>query len=175
MELSKNSVWAKMYRWFYVEKTMPETICVYFWKLVLAVLLAPLLFLFTLPTTIIKFLFINFIIEFSYFNTFTEKLINNFILWILLFIIFTVIFAIITMPIYGIFDPNTILHHLQFTGAILLGVIGLVLLSWFIVFIGASLEKIKIVKIENKKTKVNLLKEFIKSKYNKYCTKINWK
>ena len=36
MKLNSNSISSKLYRWFYGTKELPNNLCPYFWKLVLA-------------------------------------------------------------------------------------------------------------------------------------------
>lgn len=180
MELSKNSVWAKLYRWFYVEKAMPETICTYFWKLLLAVLLSPVIFIFALPTNIINLFTKNIgdgYVDLFLSDTFTERFIVNVVVNVGILCILCILIALYTIPVYGMFDVSHYLYHFQFTGAVTILVGIVILLSAFGIYLNKIYDKFKNrnKNVKDKKPKVNLLKEFIKSKYNKFCTKINWK
>jgi hypothetical protein len=55
MQLNHNSFSAKLYRWFYGVDSMPGNLCPYFWKLVIAYVMALPLFVSTLPYEIIYF------------------------------------------------------------------------------------------------------------------------
>jgi hypothetical protein len=54
MILNHNSISARLYRWFYETGIMPNNLCPYFWKLVIAYTFALPLLILTLPHTILQ-------------------------------------------------------------------------------------------------------------------------
>lgn len=181
MKLNYNSISSKLYRWFYDTNRMPETLCPYFWKLVFAwtltVILSPLL----LPTWIVRKLS----------NDFDEDCpIGPYI--VIGFLVYTVIFLLICSGVfisaYWITYHHDSIGFPLYVSGIFVTVIGSVaLISW-----GANELKKLIRDRKYKQTvwsdeldmhipnphyrepKPNIIIEFIKAKYNKYCPKIYW-
>ena len=53
MKLNKNSISAKLFRWFYRTSELPTNLCPYFWKLVMAYVFAIPVFIISLPYVIV--------------------------------------------------------------------------------------------------------------------------
>jgi len=53
MKLNKNSISAKLFRWFYGTSELPTNLCPYFWKLVMAYVFVIPLFIISFPYIII--------------------------------------------------------------------------------------------------------------------------
>lgn len=184
MKLNQNSISARLYRWFYLTEDMPTNLCPYFWKLVVMYILLIPVGIITLPTIFSKR------IHYGDFN-FTERLIVSFVSWALMFFVFIAIFPI-TYLFVGWFPKDTTFNAWQIIG------LGL----WIGVIIGCLITlPIYLYKRRKEKhqqrykksiwneefgdyvdnpdyvpyeSKPNILIEFIKAKYNKYCPKIDW-
>lgn len=180
MTLNTNSLNAKLYCWFYGKTAyhLPNNLCPYFWKLILAwVLLVPYALFCTL-----------YILTHEIFDTKYENgdhktgermgislLLNGIILMLLLMINVVVWFFVD-------YDPKSIFSELLFPG----GMIWVVSIGFGIYHgIKALDEYIKESRIprdengyriysEPKEKKPNLIVEFVKAKYGQYCPKIDW-
>ena len=171
MILDKNSTTARLYRWFYATNEMPQSLCPYFWKLlVMWVLIVPF-YIITLPTRIFH----------DSKNTNPLKL---FLLSLLIFGVLYVAFSMVTFLIVLIFFTNTPLNPFMVTSTVigLFGNIGLLVIG--LVNLWEYIEdkiynaryKRKYNKLRTKEAnKPSLIVEFIKATYNKYCRKIEWK
>lgn len=156
MELSINSWHSKLYNIFYT-KGLPQSLCPYFWKLVLSIVLFVPFTLWFLPLSIINFIISK---NNSSYPQYFDKINLN-----------------LSVSLNGIiillFDLIHALLHKYFLGILLL------ILMVIVVFTVLVCLK-KLFKKKQKKEKVikikrpTILQEFIKAKYNKYCPKINW-
>ena len=181
MKLNHNSISAKLYRWFYNEAAMPNNLCPYFWKLVLMYVTILPYVLISLPAQLItKFKAKDIGETFAY----------TFAFYFVLFCLFT----LSLLPINLFIDFSS--HFLEsfLSGSIILWAFILL----FLIGYGIKL-LIRMVKnwrrpkkmydeygyvyygldenghkIYHPKPKPNILVEFIKAKYNKYCPKIDW-
>jgi hypothetical protein len=162
MKLNQNSLSAKLYRWFYKTDTMPTNLCPYFWKLVTAVILSPLLAIHTLPYEII-----NYKRRRRY--TYSDMLGTSLAYWCF-------IAAIICMisPL-GLFfyipDEDSLLMGMMFFGFCVWASLIVVGIGWGIYEI---VKYLKSKKSDDEKTD-NIIVEMVKAKYHKYCPKIDWK
>jgi len=181
MELNYNSTSSKLYRWFYDRRSMPETLCPYFWKLVFAwaltIILSPLL----LPTWIVN--------RFSKGN---ENIpIGPYALMGLF--IYATIFAVIGVGVfissYWItYYQQTLGYFLYLTGGVVIfiGLIGSI--TWGTIELKKRIRDRKYNKTvwsdelemyipdpHYREPKSNLFIEFFKAKYNNYCPNIDWK
>ena len=174
MTLNQNSTSAKSYRWFYATQQMPESLCPYFWKLVL-------MWVFIVPYTILSLPIILMDRKDPEHRTTVERAGTGVIIWFCL----GMLISMLSWVGLFFFEPvkdSTWLHML------VIGVIG-----WgFSIVIGA-LEGYKALKEWNYRRKIkynkdgyriwnepkekqpSILIEFVKAKYNKYCPKIDWK
>ena len=162
MKLNQTSLSAKLYRWFYKTDTMPTNLCPYFWKLVTAVILSPLLAIHTLPYEIINY-------KRRRLETYGDMLGTSAAYWCF-------IAAIICMisPL-GLFfcipDKGSSLWVIISVGCILWGSLILVGITWAII---KTVEYLESKKSDDEKTD-NIIVEMVKAKYHKYCPKIDWK
>ena len=160
MKLSTNSLSAKLYRWFYNQNKMPNNLCPYFWKLVIMYILIIPYFIITLPSQILyKFEKNDIQINLGY-------------SLVLYFIIFLIV-CIASVPILLLFDLNPNEFWKNIFGY---GVLSWVVLIVFGIYHGFKylLRYLKQNPNETQKENSNILVEFVKAKYNKYCPKINW-
>jgi len=162
MKLNQNSLSAKLYRWFYKTDTMPTNLCPYFWKLVTAVILSPLLAIYTLPYEIINY-------KRRRRDTYSNMLGESLSCWILIAAIISMISPLgffFYMP-----DTDSLLWVIMGVGCILWGSLILGGIGWGIY------ETVKYLKSKNSNTEKtdNIIVEMVKAKYHKYCPKIDWK
>lgn len=149
MELKLNSLSARLYRYFYETNKMPNSLCTYFWKLVIAYLLIIPLEIIGLPCTIYG-IYIKFFgkdqtptQDYSYPNT---KAGASSIFFIVLFVML--------VPIIQFFIPirkSLVIETLSFDIIIIFTIVCYCL-----------------------KNSNFLVKDFIKAKVKKVCPKINW-
>ena len=174
MKLNINSASARLYRWFYMTQLMPQSLCPYFWKLVV-------MWVFILPYTILSLPVILMDLKDPETRTTGERAGVGFIIWFILGMI------VCMLSYIGLFWVTPIEDSL-FMHMLVGGGIGWV----FSIIIGAiQLFKWSKEKWENRNVKYDedgwriwepvkekeptIIKEFIKAKYNKYCPKIEWK
>ena len=179
MKLNANSLNAKLYCWFYGEPTrkLPNNLCPYFWKLVLAwVLLVPYAVI-TIPVVLVE------LFSKGYENGDNKTLSRigiSLVIYVGLFVLLCMGTAVATL--FTTFAKGSFLGEIWFGG---------VLFWMFAIGMGgyhgtkALVEYIKESRIprdehgyriytDNKEKKPNLIVEFTKAKYNKYCPKIDW-
>jgi len=162
MNLNQNSLSAKLYRWFYKTDIMPTNLCPYFWKLVTAVILSPLLAIYTLPYEIINY-------KRQRWDTYGDMLGTSLGYWCL---IATIICMISPLGFFFyIPDKSSLLWVIMGVGCILWGGFILVGIGWIIYKI---VEYLQSKKSDDEKTD-NIIVEMVKAKYHKYCPKIDWK
>lgn len=173
MKLNINSNTAQLYRWFYGTSRMPESLCPYFWKLVL-------MWTFILPYSILS-LPVIILERFDRSQTCStgERAGLGFIAWFILDITIGMVTCI------GLFfeEPvkDTLYYHLTVIGT----------LGWFLsIGIGiATLYNYIMKKIKESKIKYDehgrriwnpepkqdsIIVSFVKASYNKYCPRIDW-
>jgi hypothetical protein len=162
MKLNQNSLSAKLYRWFYKTDTMPTNLCPYFWKLVTAVILSPLLAIHTLPYEIIHY-------KRKCRDTYSDILGVSLAYWL-------IIIAVICM-----ISPLSLFFYTPDKDSLLMGMIVLAFCIWVsLIVIGITWAIVKTVvylqskKSDDEKTD-NIIVEMVKAKYHKYCPKIDWK
>lgn len=177
MEINYKSTSARLYREFYNTKKMPESLCPYFWKLVFAwpstILLSPLL---------IPFWIANKLDKSDTDIPVIGKAFIGAILYGCLFLVFCM--GVSISSIWITYYQKTVWFQWYIGGFLVmfgLLVAGIILLyqrwkdkrhlkrlesSWD--------ENGNYIPIENR-TKPNIIIEFVKAKYNRYCPKITWK
>jgi hypothetical protein len=181
MKLNHNSLSARLYRWFYITDQMPQTLCPYFWKLVIMwIFIAPVGIL-SLPLTIIK----------QEADEWPVRIFGGAILWGMLFLAFLMLFPL-TYFIWGWLSPKTTFGAWQGTGILMWGLAVVFSIVWGILELNRRRrEKIRHTQREwiwdengeytrnpdyvPYEEKPNIIVEFIKAKYNRYCPKIDWK
>ena len=177
MKLKSNSISSKLYRWFYVTKELPNNLCPYFWKLVLAWLVLIPYSLFCLPVILHELFDKNY----RYTDNSTGKRIG--ISTVIYGMIFLILCMILFFGLFFIKPEKDSLYGFMVTIGGLLWVISIVigiiegtkaLNEW------NQRRKIKYdedgyrIWDEPKEEKTYLVVEFVKAKYNKYCPKIDW-
>lgn len=177
MKLNSNSISSKLYRWFYGTNDLPNNLCPYFWKLVLAWLVLIPYSLVSLPTIIMELCDK----DYKYTDNSTGKRIG---VGVLCYFLLYCIGCALTLIGWFFITPEKDSFYM-FAGT----VGGIV---WFTAIIIGSVEGIKVLKEWNykrkrkydengrriwgepKEPKTYLIIEFTKAKYNKYCPKIDW-
>ena len=177
MKLNSNSISSKLYRWFYVTKELPNNLCPYFWKLVLAWLVLIPYSLVCLPVILAEI----YDKEYSYTDNSTGKRIG------LSTLIYGMLFFILCMiSFFGLFfiepEKDSFYGFMRTIGGLL----------WVISIVIGIIEGTKALKEWNRTRKIKydengyriwnqpkeektyLVVEFVKAKYNKYCPKIDW-
>jgi len=177
MKLNSNSISSKLYRWFYGTNVLPNNLCPYFWKLVLAWLVLIPYSLVCLPSIIMEL----YDKDYRYHDISTGKRIGiGTLFYILLFFIFCMLsfigwfFVSPTKDSFYAFAGTVGIF--VWIGAIILGII-----EGYGKFKEWNYRR-KIKYDENglriwsepKEEKTYLVVEFAKAKYNKYCPKIDW-
>ena len=177
MKLNKNSISSKLYRWFYGTNDLPNNLCPYFWKLVLAWLVLIPYSLVCLPSIIMEV----YEKDYKYNDVSTGKRIGiGALCYILLFFIFCMLsfigwfFVLPTKDSFYAFAGS--IGIFVWIGAIVIGIIEgcREFNEW------NYRRKIKYdengrrIWNEPKEEKTYLVVEFAKAKYNKYCPKIDW-
>ena len=162
MKLNQNSLSAKLYRWFYKTDTMPSNLCPYFWKLVTAVILSPLLSIYTLPYKIINY-------KRQRWDTYGDMLGMSFAYWCLIAVVICMI------------SPLGLFFYIPNKSSSLWLIIAIGCIIWaslILVGIGGGIYAIvKFLKSKKSNTEKtdNIIVEMVKAKYHKYCPKIDWK
>ena len=162
MKLNQNSISAKLYRWFYKTDTMPTNLCPYFWKLVTAVILSPLLAICTLPYEIINY-------KRWRRDTYGDILGESLAYW---FFIAAIICMISTLSLFFyIPDEDSLLMVMIVFGFCVWTSLIIVGITWAIIKTKEHLQS----KNSNTEKTDNIIVEMVKAKYHKYCPKIDWK
>lgn len=164
MILNHNSISAKLYRWFYGTNVMPNNLCPYFWKLVIAYTFALPVLILTLPQTIVS--------KGKNRDTLSNRIIMGIITYVLL------LGAISMISVFGLFFVLPEKEGLY----LFMLIIGMSLWAISVVvgvpyLINKLLEKWKERRYNRytEEPKVNIIVEMVKAKYHKYCPKIDWK
>ena len=184
MELNVNGVSARLYRWFYVTDKMPQSLCPYFWKLVIAYILL-------LPVAILSFPIFLFKQEDSVENAFQRPFIGGF-MWTVLCIVAIMIVGPLSTLFTGFLHDGSFLAIIQSTGFLTLFVVITISLVAGIIYLASKIKEqnrrrrsewiwneygdyIKNPDYSPYAAKPNIIIEFIKATYHKYCPKIDWK
>lgn len=178
MEINYNSTSARLYREFYNAKRMPESLCPYFWKLVFAwpstILLSPLL---------IPFWIIN---KLDKSDTAGIPVIGKAFIGVILYGCLFLVFCIgVTISsIWITYYQKTFWFQWYIGGFIVmfgLLVAGIILLLRMLrdkryqKRLDAAWDENGNYIHKEDRDKPNIIIEFVKAKYNRYCPKITWK
>lgn len=147
MTLDSNSAIAKYYRWFYATQKLPNNLCPYFWKLLIAVVCAPLaIIIYTFKKVAVLGIIMSWVLKVAM------------ILWcsiIVLFYLYAHVQLILAVFDYYGYDSEA-------------ANIALVLDCTIAVIFAIGFT------ISHFSQKNYVAVEFVKAKYNRYCPQINW-
>jgi hypothetical protein len=166
MKLNKNSISAKLFRWFYGTSELPTNLCPYFWKLVMAYVFVIPVFITTLPYVIID--------KYSWSLSLGNRIWKGFVYWIMLFLLIAALSPIMLFwytPVKDSFLEFLIIYgFFELAAGLTLGII------WFIHYIQDKIKerKWKGRNLPKKEKRSNIIVEMVKATYYKYCPKIDW-
>ena len=162
MKLNKNSISAKLFRWFYGTSELPTNLCPYFWKLVMAYVFAIPLFIIPLPYVIIE--------KSSSIESLNSRIWGGFVCWVILFLLITALTPI--MLFWHTPVKDSLLETLIEIG-VFTWITGLIIgIMWFIHHLGEKIKERRNLPKEEKRS--NIIVEMVKAIYYKYCPKIDW-
>ena len=162
MKLNKNSISAKLFRWFYGTSELPTNLCPYFWKLVMAYVFAIPLFIISLPYVIID--------KDSCNESLGSRIGLGFVCWVILFLLITALTPI--MLFWHTPVKDSLLETLIEIG-VFTWITGLIIgIMWFIHHLGEKIKERRNLPKEEKRS--NIIVEMVKATYYKYCPKIDW-
>jgi len=183
MKLNHNSFSAKVYRWFFMKTEMPSNLCPYFWKLVIAFTLAA-------PILIITAAYELFSIRNQSdkpADSPGERFLFGVIAWVILCICVAVLSPIALF--WATPEKDSVLWNLISAGfAVWAGII-IIGISLLYKHLKEKRDDAKWKKrnrhnvydehgnwvgYRHEEPKPNIILEFVKAKYNKYCPKIDW-
>lgn len=184
MKLNQNSISARLYRWFYVTGRMPQSLCPYFWKLVIAYILV-------IPFAILNFPIFLFKQQDSVENT-TYRFFIGAILWVVISFAIMMIVGPLSTLFTGLLHDDSFLAIIQSMGFLTLFVVIAISLVAGIIHLASKIKEenrrrrsewiwdeygdyIKNPDYSPYAAKPNIIIEFIKATYHKYCPKIDWK
>jgi hypothetical protein len=170
MKLNYNSFSSKLYRLIYATDEMPSNLCSYFWKVIASYVIAIPILIITLPFELLRIFIKD---EDLFFTPIDLRIFITFIICCFLLGVFTLISPIILL--FGYKPEN---------GAFIFNFIYVGLFSWVIglifglTYVTRYLQTAYKNRITRKKIviehKNNIVVEFVKTKYNKCCSKIDW-
>ena len=166
MKLNKNSISAKLFRWFYGTSELPTNLCPYFWKLVMAYVFAIPLFIISLPYVIID--------KSSSIESLNSRIWGGFVCWFVLFLLIAALTPIMLFwhtPVKdSLLETSIEIGVFTWVGGLTLGII------WFLNYLREkSLErKWQSENLPKKEKRSNIIVEMVKATYYKYCPKIDW-
>ena len=162
MKLNKNSISAKLLRWFYGTSELPTNLCPYFWKLVMAYVFAIPLFIIPLPYVIIE--------KSSSIESLNSRIWGGFVCWVILFLLITALTPI--MLFWHTPVKDSLLETLIEIG-VFTWITGLIIgIMWFIHHLGEKIKERR--NLPKKEKRSNIIVEMVKATYYKYCPKIDW-
>lgn len=164
MKLYLNSPTARLYRWYYVKEEMPQSLCPYFWKLLLMWVFFIPCVIFSLPRMLFE--------KSSPVARFYERWLCGLFIWAILISILSSLFSISVF--WYIYPKDTALYNVQICGMIFLIVYVILFVIFLVGKIKDSTKHKRNIKFKIKEKRPSIVKEFIKAKYNKYCPRIEW-
>jgi len=201
MKLNQNSITTRLYKWFYNTEELPQSLCPYFWKLTLMLLLIIPYSIITLPVLIVN----KFDNDYDS-ASFGEKLGVSIILWgcvlIILLLLSPILLIWVDLPADKKLDE--FIHVTIRVGMISWGIVIITSVVFWVAWLIENRRKFfKEIRYEYKdvyddggywqntiktgrryylvngekvfiEEKKYILIEFIKAKYNRYCPKIDW-
>lgn len=172
MKLKENSFSANFYKWVYETKQLPKNLCPYFWKLLLGWVIW-IIFGIPIAALLVPMLVI------SLFDKEIKGDLNGnkygfavagAIIYFLIFCVASVVIFLLTLFSVIQFVEDEGFYDLQMIG----GMITFVLIIFGIIAGILYLHNNKNRPDKNIDKSPNIVKEFIKAKYNRYCPKIDW-
>jgi len=173
MQLSKESTTASLYRWYYATKNMPQSLCPYFWKVVVMYLTLIPYTIFSLPYMILN--------GKDKSSGWGEKPGTGLLLYIGLGLV-AAMFWSLTIFFVGLYPKDSFAQGMQILGLMLWLVVIVCTVIFGSKWLYGKYKQSKIKYDEHgyriwepvKEKEPNLLVEFVKASYNKYCPKIDW-
>lgn len=177
MELKTNSLSARVYREVYNTRHMPESLCPYFWKLVLGYPLIVVLLPLLIPTWIMM--------KFQKDEPDTDfpigaKALMGVLMYGFVFMVFVV--CVFISAFWITYYEGTIMFRFYFSGGFISLILGVVFGCLGIKILYEQHRRRRRERLYDEggnyspiEEKPNLIVEFVKAKYNKYCPKITWK
>lgn len=159
MKANKNSLHAKLYEFTY-SSYLPDNLCPYFWKLVWAIIVLVPNFIIQFPALIIQ------IFSKSSDDCGDRRGMGT-VIYIIGFFL-SLYFKITFHLIKGIFNCYSYSQEFAIWGGIINTIIFIISAVFFIKYLLGKRRK----RIEEKRP--NIIVEFAKAKYGKYCPKIDW-
>jgi len=162
MKLNKNSISAKLFRWFYGTSELPTNLCPYFWKLVMAYVFAIQVFIITLPYVIVD--------KDSRNQSLGERIGLGFVCW---FILSLLIAALSLIMLFWYTPVKDSFLEILIEIGIFTWLTGLTIgIMWFIHHLGEKIKERR--NLPKKEKRSNIVVEMVKATYYKYCPKIDW-
>jgi|LakMenEpi03Aug12_release.lakeMendotaPanAssembly.Ray.scaffolds.fasta_scaffold1349556_1 hypothetical protein len=174
MTLNQNSTSARLYKWLYGTQDLPNNLCPYFWKVVLAYLVIVPYILLALPYLIVLAIYK----ESSKDDSFGKRIGIGFVLY---FSIWCAASALCFIAMFFVTPTRHSLYEFMSLMGSLIWLIGLVLGGNHLWDEYKERKRTSRIRYNEygyriyEEPKSNLIVEFVKAKYGKYCPKINWK
>jgi hypothetical protein len=176
MDLNYNSISARVYREVYHEKHMPESLCPYFWKLVFAYPLIAVL----LPLVIPSWIILKFQKDDSDSIPLGPKAVMGLLFYGFILGIFTVCVFISSCLVT--YYEGTAMYGYYISGGFTTLILAVTCGYLGIKYLYQQYRKKRREALYDKngnyipvEEKPNIIVEFVKAKYNKFCPKITWK
>lgn len=180
MKLSTSNLTTKLYLWFYgkTETDLPTNLCPYFWKLVLMFLLIIPYSVFCVPTIIYEVVMKLWKNEDSDYET-GDRIVFSLVTYLGLIVLSALIIAVTLFWNVYSEKQNPFLFKMSVLGIMLWAVTIIVSGYRLVKYILNRISDSRIKYDENgyriyPEPKVNIVKEFVKAKYHKYCPRIEW-
>lgn len=173
MKLNINSNTAQLYRWFYGTSIMPESLCPYFWKLVLMWVVILPYSIACIPSIVIEKMNPSENLKTG------ERLGVSFLVWVMILMLLSMLFSISLF--WYTYPKDTLGMELQHIGfflwmiAIAIGIWGgtkWLIKKWNEPKIKYNENGYRIWNPEPKQD--SIIVSFVKASYNKYCPRIEW-
>ena len=166
MKLNKNSISAKLFRWFYSTRDLPTNLCPYFWKLVIAYVFTIPLFIISLPYVMID--------KDSCNQSFRNRIWRGFFCWCILSVLIVALTPI--MLFWHTPDKDSFLLTSIYVGFCVWVSVLVIGILYFFTYLREKVLERKRKKIykERKENRSNIIVEMVKATYYKYCPKIDW-
>jgi tellurite resistance protein TehA-like permease len=169
---SAKSLPARLYKWFWFEKRMPDGLCPYAWKsLFMYLVLIPYVIV-CLPVVLIDLFSKE---QNGMADNHGSRFFASVVMYIGLFVVASLLYS--PTLFWFMNEKESFFGILQFTGAVF-WVIGAFVGFIFLIMVSYKAIQSKILDMRFPynigEKKPSLVVEFVKAKYNKYCPKIDW-